>query len=779
MRLQALHPPKIAAPPSLFRTGEDKEAIKAAKRLEKEVQAHEEAARKIRENADEMANEGFRRAQRQYQQDVREHAETVANKTRREKIMVDLVLGWRARGERESNKLAEELHKNRMKTIKEDFEKTMKLLFEMNDDVLARDKQIADLRKESFNEEFKQLQELDRQKLEMQERAIEREKALRMAQLEASGPQLRELTLKEKTGLEQAKLQIEIEFIKKSLAVQQQKLEAERDAAIVARKSQMFLTEEERLRQAAQVEEYYNKQIEELKLKGINDTELERLKTAKQINDLIVADYKKHFEVIKDAASSILDNLLSKTKTWGDVFKAIIKAAILTPIKEAAAKWIAGVLTPRPQGIPGTTGQQGRRSLMDLLREIGGFGPAPVKITTPPTFERQQQEAINKRINETLDKQMEGATKVSASGAQAAAAAADTAAAAAVTAAASARIVADRCACSGPSGSAKALQLAQVAATLAGGSSRGGAGGGGGFSSMFVPPGPGMERYPSGGTGGGGGGGGATPGRLGQLKDIIGLGNQSGVWQGGGTLGKLATSDAAALAGAGLLYAGLKRGGWAGVGMATAGGALVGAKIGTMIAPGIGTAIGAAVGAAAGFTAGMIRKMFKSAEQKVIEQVKSVYSISIDKQMAAQIVAIAKQQYGGNLTMAVHSPAVRELVELYSMSTGQNPTGLLRPMYAVTGSTRGGADYIAPVYSGANIVANPYTGPTTANPTQSGNTFIQLDPQQANDLLEGRVVQIVENNPHVVATANTSGVQAGTNRQTARAAYSEPLTTLA
>lgn len=120
---------------------------------------------------------------------------------------------------------------------------------------------------------------------------------------------------------------------------------------------------------------------------------------------------------------------------------------------------------------------------------------------------------------------------------------------------------------------------------------------------------------------------------------------------------------------------GSRRGTWGGIAEATGGGALVGAGIGTMIMPGIGTAIGAGVGAAAGFGIGVGEKIFGvvSLEQTAHDDIKSMYGVDIPVKsgIISQIVAMAKQQFGGSVSIAVRSPSARQLIMLYSEASGQ------------------------------------------------------------------------------------------------------------
>jgi hypothetical protein len=258
---------------------------------------------------------------------------------------------------------------------------------------------------------------------------------------------------------------------------------------------------------------------------------------------------------------------------------------------------------------------------------------------------------------------------------------------------------------------------------------------------------------------------------------------------------------AATGAGLGLFASGFQRGGGAGVAMDIGGGALAGAGIGTMIAPGLGTAIGAAIGAGVGAITGVVRLFVKTEQERIRTGIKQVYGIDIsNRQILTQIQQIVDQKYGGSVTIGIRSQDVQDIVRLYALSTGQ-AANLPRPMYAATiAQSQAGGLATQPVYQGGVLVQNPYTGPTTyqyqtavtaaqglmAGTSQgvpgAGNTvgsiFMQLNPQQANDLFTGRVVQAVQQNPAAVASANANATRAGDSRVSQASNMLEPLTSL-
>jgi len=160
----------------------------------------------------------------------------------------------------------------------------------------------------------------------------------------------------------------------------------------------------------------------------------------------------------------------------------------------------------------------------------------------------------------------------------------------------------------------------------------------------------------------------------------------------GQKLSALGRSNAALMGGALLALDGLRRGGWLGVGETTAGGALVGFKYGGPL--------GAAIGAGVGFVAGIVRLFVKGAEEKAREKIKALYGVDIsDKGLLKQIVDTAKQAFGGNLDMAIRSQQVRDLIQLYAMSTGQPARGMPATVHPLDIVQTGGSLYQSPGYS--------------------------------------------------------------------------------
>ncbi len=219
----------------------------------------------------------------------------------------------------------------------------------------------------------------------------------------------------------------------------------------------------------------------------------------------------------------------------------------------------------------------------------------------------------------------------------------------------------------------------------------------------------------------------------------------------------------AMLAAGGILaFDGLRRGGLVGTLETTAGGALIGAKFGGPI--------GALIGGAIGLGAGLIRNLFKSANEKAREKIKAIYGVDISsKEILGQVVSIAKQTFGGDLDLAIRSADIRDLVELYALSTGQSARGIAAKIQPVTLSTSGGVTGILQNYSNGqpiNIGGSQAAGPTVIQVT--------LDGASSAAFLQGQTVNAIESNPRAVAGASAAAQQSNLGRQQAAVSQLNP-----
>lgn len=297
----------------------------------------------------------------------------------------------------------------------------------------------------------------------------------------------------------------------------------------------------------------------------------------------------------------------------------------------------------------------------------------------------------------------------------------------------------------------------------------------------------------------------------GGLKDFLGIGGLKpaggigptmpwGEMSLGGKLSAIGKSNAALMAGAMLGLAGLQRGGLSGLGMTTAGGAMIGFKYGG----GLGAAIGASIGAAVGIA----RLFAKGAEAKVREKVKNTYGVDIkDKGVCRQIVEIAKSSYGGNLDMAIRTTQVQDLVRLYAMTTGQGTSGLRAQMTSSTLIQSGGSLYqqrqyinglavgmrggIPVFHSGIDYVprdmfaflqrgervtpaaenkkplpgANLSRSASSGGSSNSGPIIVNVSVPGAKDFFEKETVNTVIRNPRAVQKSSMNATRSNYNRR--------------
>ncbi len=264
-------------------------------------------------------------------------------------------------------------------------------------------------------------------------------------------------------------------------------------------------------------------------------------------------------------------------------------------------------------------------------------------------------------------------------------------------------------------------------------------------------------------------------GFLPQLKSFLGIGGSvqlgpgmATTWQAatlGQKLSSIGHSSAALLGGAILAIEGLRRGGVSGLAMTTAGGALIGFKFGGPI--------GAAIGASIGAVAGIVRLFIKGATEKAREKIKAIYGVDIsDKAILRQIVETAKQGFGGNLDVAIRSPQIRDLIELYAMATGQSIAGLPPTVRPVSLAQQGGSLYQQPGFSNGSPLPSlgglPINGLdriSAGTPQNAGPIVIQLDGEATTALLRGEAVQAIAENPRVVQGATMTATRANAGRR--------------
>ena len=173
----------------------------------------------------------------------------------------------------------------------------------------------------------------------------------------------------------------------------------------------------------------------------------------------------------------------------------------------------------------------------------------------------------------------------------------------------------------------------------------------------------------------------------------------------------------------------------------------------------------------AGFAAGMVRLFIKGAVEKARQKIKDLYGVDIpDKGVLQQIVDTAKQSYGGNLDMAIRTQQIRDLIQLYAMSTGQATKGMPATVHPLDLVQKGGSLYQSPGYSNGTALPGMGGLPTLDSigggvASGAGPVVIQLDGPATTSLLRGEAVNAIASNPRVVAGASLSAAKSNAGRR--------------
>ena len=535
---------------------------------------------------------------------------------------------------------------------------------------------------------------------------VDQHKDLQLTQLDSVDAR----TLRDKVALENAKTAIEVQAMKDRAKFEMEEIDARTEHQV----------DEARKQAMAQgiFYEPYLKEIED-KVRGLgqhekdalqgataNQVDVEQAKGANATRQLVVGEYQRIFNSLKQEAGGVFDALLSKSQSVWSAIGNSLKTALLTAIKDVVTSRIAASLMG--MFVPGARTQFPGQSGLGVLGALG-IGAAPV-------FAGGGASGGGAGVP-TGGGGGWGMSPVAALGAM------------------------------GGSGSVSSLgALSSIV-------------GGPGGTSGFADPVGGGTGVGMDGSSLGGGVRNMLRGGWGSLKSLAGFGNLATDSQGtkwaninnhmipldsAGNIAMVAATSPAAMAAGGLLATsgllGSRRGTWGGVAMGTAGGALLGAGIGMQFGGPAGALLGAGIGAAAGFGIGIGEKLagVETPEAEAKRLVKQLYQVSIDTAMAKQIVDLAKQKYSGHVSLAVRDPDIRKAVELYAAATGQH-----RPLSATTphGASLielGSKLYQAPTYMFGNpnvyqsrlpTIGGPagqYPGPLSLQVTVSGQGAAQF-----------------------------------------------------
>ncbi len=156
----------------------------------------------------------------------------------------------------------------------------------------------------------------------------------------------------------------------------------------------------------------------------------------------------------------------------------------------------------------------------------------------------------------------------------------------------------------------------------------------------------------------------------------------------------------------------------------------------------------------------------KGAADKVREKVKATYGIEItDKGVLNQIADMAKQSFGGTIDMAIQSPEVRDLIELYAQTTGQSTKGMPAKMTPLSMVQTGGSLYEQPSGASAGLPGSGLVPLGSKASAGTQPTVINITVPGAKDFFEKETVQVVTGNPKAVQSAAVSATKKNVDRR--------------
>ena len=525
---------------------------------------------------------------------------------------------------------------------------------------------------------------------------VEQRKNLEMAQLE----QVDAITLQDKLRVEQLKTDIEVRAIKERAKIEMEQIDLQTDRQVLAAQraamAQGIFYQPYLDQMAGKIRDLGQQEKDALQKATTSEIDVAQAKGSAETRKLVVDHYRSIFDSLKEQAGGVFDALVTKSQSVWAAIGNSFKTAILTAIKDVVTSRVAAMLMQlfTGQTVTFAGGGAGAGGSGGILGGLLGVGTIPVF----------------------------GGGSGSGGG-------------------------------GGPmSGPMNGNPLILSAAAAAGGLGAPG----GGFT--------GIGAGGAAGAGSVGGGSAATAGGLfnfggmaagwkGMLTQLGNIGFKPERWRVDelGNMTKIANAKgiggmkggALLAAGAMLTFDGLRRGGWLGVGETTAGGAMIGAKFGGPL--------GAAIGAGIGFLAGVVRLFVKGAAEKAHDKIKALYGVDVsDKGVLQQVVDTAKSAFSGNLDLAIRSPQMRDLIQLYAMSTGQKPTGMPGAVTPVSLVESGGGLYQATQYNNGQPLAGLAGLPSFdqvggGSMTNAGGTVViplQIDSQAVGNVViqNGRVV---------------------------------------
>jgi tape measure domain-containing protein len=552
-------------------------------------------------------------------------------------------------------------------------------------------------------EAFEVANQADMDRLRSEEDSIKRLRDLRMQDLDA----IQAVTVEQKIAVEEQRYRIETETSQKLFEHRKMMLKLEFDAEMLMLEVRLrgaMATEE----QILQIREAYQKRYQGMVGAMERENADERTAREKALNNtrtnIVIDQQRRSYDQLKNGAERVFDALLNRSQSVFGAIGNAFKVAMLTAIREVVTSRIAASLM-QLFGLGTVTFQGGG--------QLGGT----------PSFGGARGGGALGSLAGLLG--LGGGAGILGGGGGGV---------------------------SFPGAPGGTPGFAGPVGSVSGNAAPGGAGGGGLFGGAAGLAGFGSLLFNSGSIALGGGAA-TTAAGIGGLK---------------GTLAGLGSSGAALAAGPLLMLAGYRAQNKAlKFGLSIGGGLLSGFALGAKIGS-IGGPLGAGIGAAVGGGIALLSMLRKSPEQKAREAIKSAYGVDIwDKGILAQVAQTAQGAFGGNFALAVQSPQIRELIQLWSQMTGQKAVGMPAQAQPLSVAQSGGSLYQQP--NSSNGMPMPLVGGGMISGGVASNAptslVIRLDGAATTDLLRGEAVQAVVDNPRASQSAVLNSTRSNAGRR--------------
>ena len=115
--------------------------------------------------------------------------------------------------------------------------------------------------------------------------------------------------------------------------------------------------------------------------------------------------------------------------------------------------------------------------------------------------------------------------------------------------------------------------------------------------------------------------------------------------------------------------------------------------------------------------------------------------------------------------MLFRSPQIRDLIELYAMSTGQGTTGLPPTMRPVSLVQTGGSLFQQPGFSQGGLSSIGLDRIGAGAGQNAGPIVVNITVPGAKEFFEKETVRVVVENPRAVQAAAMNAIRANSNRR--------------